>query len=75
MALISDVIGVEKGGAFVYGFYGFIERVVNGLIVFLVLNSDLYKDANTKESFIKYTLSLIPACNLTIKRVKFNHFD
>jgi hypothetical protein len=27
MALIADVIGTEKGGAFVYGFYGFVERV------------------------------------------------
>jgi hypothetical protein len=41
MTLIGDVIGVENGGAFVFGFYGFVERLVillkNKLLIFLIL--------------------------------------
>lgn len=37
--LISDVIGTESGGAFVYGFYGLIDKTINGLCVYFVMNS------------------------------------
>jgi len=44
--LISDVIGKHaESSAFVYGFYSFFDKIMNGVIIFLIasyLNKDPY---------------------------------
>ena len=38
--MISEVIGVRGSkGAFVFGFYSFLDKLTNGVILFLITNS------------------------------------
>jgi hypothetical protein len=64
--LISDVVGARRGkDGFVFGIYGFIDKILIGVIVYLVSNNPSYSkiDNITSEDiqFIKLTLTLIPA--------------
>ena len=62
--LISEVVG-EKGskGAFVFGVYSFFDKIIVGVIIYLVSNTTSYTKTGTllKEDvdFIRLTLTLI----------------
>ena len=61
-ALISEVIGTRgSSGSFVFGFYGFAERTIMGLVLYLVLDSEYMKDKEMKPIYLRYVTSLLPA--------------
>jgi hypothetical protein len=49
ITLISDVIGVKgKSGAFVFGFYSFLDKISTGIVLFILTNVSLFpKDDGT----------------------------
>ena len=69
--LITEVIG-NKGssGAFVYGFYSFIDKCIVGLVVYVVTHTSSYsKDDDFTDDdlqFIRLTMSLVPSLALVV---------
>ena len=40
IALISEVIGSQgSGGAFVFGCYGFVDRLSSGICIYIIMNN------------------------------------
>eukprot|EP01017_Pseudomicrothorax_dubius_P025936 TRINITY_DN2851_c0_g2_i2.p1 TRINITY_DN2851_c0_g2~~TRINITY_DN2851_c0_g2_i2.p1 ORF type:complete len:468 (-),score=83.59 TRINITY_DN2851_c0_g2_i2:79-1482(-) len=57
---ISDVIGLRgTSGAFVFGAYSFTDKFSNGIILYLAMASDLFK--NKDEMFLRVITAVIPA--------------
>ncbi|KAL4509371.1 hypothetical protein ABPG72_018302 [Tetrahymena utriculariae] len=57
--LISEVIGLRgAGGAFVFGAYSFLDKLVTGIVLFGITQSSYYK--NNNPTFIRLVTVVIP---------------
>jgi len=54
-SLISDVIGKSESSAFVYGAYGFFDKVANGVLIFFI--TAFY---NTEANALRWIIGLTP---------------
>lgn len=61
-SLISDVIGKEaKNSAIVYGIYGFMDKVANGIIIFVITSY-----FNTNPTALRWIMGVVPCiCSLS----------
>jgi hypothetical protein len=61
-SLISDVIGKEaKNSAVVYGIYGFMDKVANGIIIFVI--TSYY---NTNPTALRWIMGVVPCfCSIS----------
>ena len=58
--LISEVIGLRgAGGAFVFGAYSFLDKLITGVVLFSITESQSYKDNDP--TFIRWIMVIIPA--------------
>ena len=81
IAFISDVVGLKgQSGAFVFGFYSFLDKFGTGIIIFTITNSSYMLDSN----FIKWMTSIIPLGSVVLgwllaiikrKRIKNKKFS
>lgn len=61
--MISDVVGVRGSeGAFVFGFYSFLDKFLTGFVIFFLVD-DQFK-TNVPE--IRYVISLLPFGSVVI---------
>lgn len=62
-SLISDVIGnFSDQAAFVYGMYGFVDKMVNGLLIFFMV--DQFSQGHPLE--LKWLMATVPiVCSLS----------
>lgn len=57
--LISEVIGLRgAGGAFVFGAYSFLDKLITGIVLFAITESQSYKDNDP--TFIRWIIVIIP---------------
>ncbi len=61
ISLISDVIGKEaRNSAVVYGIYGFMDKVANGIIIFVITS---YYNKNAEA--LRLIMGIVPSvCSL-----------
>ncbi|KAL4479870.1 hypothetical protein ABPG74_020386 [Tetrahymena malaccensis] len=60
--LISEVIGLRgAGGAFVFGAYSFLDKLVTGIVLFGITESSYYK--NNNPTFIRLVTVVIPCAS------------
>ena len=58
ITLISDVIGLRgSSGAFVFGFYSFLDKLSAGVVLFLCTNSSKFDDPE----YIRWIMVLVPS--------------
>ncbi|EAS03506.1 MFS transporter (macronuclear) [Tetrahymena thermophila SB210] len=60
--LISEVIGLRgAGGAFVFGAYSFLDKLMTGIVLFAITESSYYK--NNNPTFIRLVTVVIPCAS------------
>ena len=63
--LISEVVGDRSSnGGFVFGVYSFIDKILVGVVIYLVTNTQAYSISTPTESalvFIRHTVAGLPA--------------
>lgn len=58
ITLISDVIGLRgSSGAFVFGFYSFLDKISAGIVLFLCTNSSNFNNPD----YIRWVMILVPS--------------
>eukprot|EP00164_Ancoracysta_twista_P001093 GFYU01001429.1.p1 GENE.GFYU01001429.1~~GFYU01001429.1.p1 ORF type:complete len:508 (+),score=176.94 GFYU01001429.1:227-1750(+) len=66
-SMVADLVGDElSSGAFVYGAFGFLERLSTGMIIFFLNNTGKLKkgdeeEDSSDEDFIRMSMGIIPA--------------
>jgi len=60
ISLIGDVVGSKGGsGAVVFGIYGFLDKIANGIVLYFAADIKDLSDAHN-EGYVRITASLIP---------------
>lgn len=73
IALISEVIGLKgEGGAFVYGCYSFLDKLMTGIVLFFITDSSYFQVEkglpvpHSTEVFTRWTIVFVPGVSLII---------
>ena len=61
--MISEVIGIRgSSGAFVFGVYSFLDKLTNGIVLFLITNSNSFYDA----TYVRLCTVIIPSASVIL---------
>ena len=60
ITLISDVIGLRgSSGAFVFGFYSFLDKISTGIVIFAFTEIERFKEKDLE--YIRWVSVIVPA--------------
>lgn len=62
ITFISDVVGLKgANGAFVFGFYSFMDKICSGIVLFFLTNNDL-----TDIDYVRTITSFVPLTSAVV---------